>query len=152
MKKAVVGIAVLAVALIALNAYAWKVPTSGGGVKGSMESNVKEAGRTAVVEDTNKKIRKKNCRFTNSTTEYETTCNLDSVIQDMQKTRDALKGTTLANSVRVTVTAHAKDRSLGYKRAENVRDKLRNRFSWWNYNVSKMVDGTNKLDIVLSAR
>lgn len=151
MKKSLIGIGVLAVALIATGAYAFSVPTSKGNVKGSMEKNVKQGARMGITSEVNRKIKQKNCRFRGESVD-QLTCDLNSIIKDL---RDAHRGmkSTIANDVNVKVRAHAKkNSSLANKRANYVRNKVRQRISYWDYYVYGNADGSDKLEIWIESR
>ena len=152
MKKSLIGIAVVAIALIATGAYAFSVPTSKGNVKHSMEKNVKQGARMGVTSEVNKKIRKKNCRFKGNS-ETQLTCDLNAIIKDLQNAHNAMEA-TIANDVNVKVRAHAKTAkgNLANKRANFVRNKVRQKVGYWDYYVYGNADGSDKLEIWIEAR
>jgi hypothetical protein len=151
MKKSLIGIGVLAIALIATGAYAFSVPTSSGNVKSSMEKNVKQGARMGVTSEVNKKIRRKNCRFKGKSVD-QLTCDLNTIINDLKNAHNAMES-TIANDVNVKVRAHAKSSSsLANKRANYVRNKVRSRIGYWDYYVYGTKDGTDKLEIWIETR
>jgi len=107
---------------------------------------VDSAASAALIDDLNKDIQKKNCRFKDGKTEFDTTCSLSEVASIISKHRSAIEN-VFGKKVRISITANAKDRSLAYTRARNVRDNLSGSVSWWRINYTGVQSGSNNLSI-----
>lgn len=118
------------------------VPSSGT----KAESITKTAVKKGVEAGINDKIKKKNCAFINSTTENQTSCNLDSVVADLKGWRSGLES-TIANDVNIHIEASADKSDLAWKRVSFVEDLLRSKINYWDWYTHKTTANGNGLKI-----
>jgi hypothetical protein len=130
-----------------------------GNVSGTWEEGVVREGVSTGVKagseaGINDRFKKENCHFVDDKTETKIQCKsggIDWVTKYLSDWRSGLEN-SVANSVNVTIRAHAKDSKLADKRANYVRDQVHSRISWWNYYVDGTKAGNNDLNINVKVR
>lgn len=142
----------LALTILATPAFAGfpKINTGSSTMNKIVNKGVSGAKNKAIADDINKKIKSFNCRFKNDTTTTDTTCNLQKVVDTINKKKSTLETFGLAK-VYVYIKAHGSSKTR-YKRSQHVRNYLYGQMNWWRYSVSSIADNTNDLEIWVQVR
>lgn len=146
MKKAVAGIAVLAITLIAAGTYAgFNIPGASSDVNKVVNKATDVGGKEALKKSAENTIKKYNCRFASTETTTEIVC-------DNGKTWDALlvdlKGlhTVGESIVGKDINIHADAAGTAktkYKRADKLRGDFKKQVGYFDYYVSAVDGGEN---------
>lgn len=129
----------VAVGLFAGSAWAFDL---GGKMKDAAKEGAKAGSKSVVEKEINKNLKEKSCSFKPKTTEL--TCDIDELLGTIKAQKSIAEGSGLANDVDIYVEVgrgkDPKNSSLGSERADVVRNKLRQKISWWDW-YDSMTEG-----------
>lgn len=125
---------VLVLVLFSLNAHAFGISLPSSGTQA--ESVTKKVVGKSLEAGINDSLKKKNCKFKNGSTETETTCDLNAIVNDLKSWRNGLEA-SIANDVDINIEASATTSDLAWKRVSAVQDVLKAKISWWDWYTHK---------------
>lgn len=118
---------------------------STGGISKQVEKQGKSQATKAIVRDYNKKLAKENCTYADATT-IEPSCDLDKIISDLSNFHNAMEG-TIARDINIILETQGPTRNTAWKRAEYIRDRVRNKITWWDWTIRYRDGRANEVKI-----
>lgn len=150
---------ILGFALICFSASAMAigigdVPTGGSKGGNAAKKVTKTVVKTVGTSAVNNKIKKEDCKFTNTTTKTEIKCKtmtFDGLVSYINNWQSGLEK-TVSSDVNVRGTVCGNGSSLASQRASFVRNKIRAKIGYWDYYISGDTCSGEKISLSLDTR
>ena len=124
----------------------------GGSVKGATKDAAKAGSKAVVANEINKNLKEKNCSFKPKTTDL--TCDIEDILGTIQTQKSIAEKSGFTNDVDLYVEVgrgkDSKKPNLGVERADLIRNKLRQRISWWDW-YDSVIEG-DRLNLYVKIR